>query len=103
MGVKEHLQNLVLFFFKTVNMDTKFISIFRSFELSLINSHGHHIKDLCLGQTCQMKMVKQDPQRLKGLETLNLELLFLWGSHVTRGIALSLSSHMILALSLPGW
>ena len=86
-------------------MYTKFIDIFRGFKVSLIALHGHYVKDLCLGQTCQMKMVKLRSARVKGLKNLELHsgsAAPTLGSHVTLGIVLSLSYHVILALSLTG-
>lgn len=50
---------------KNAHMDSRFIDIFRSFKVSLIIIHGHHIKEICLGQTCQMKMVKLGSTKVK--------------------------------------
>lgn len=83
--VKDQFQNLVHF---------------RSFK---IITHGHHVEDHYLGQTCRMKMVKLGSRMFKCFE--NLELYSWWaapplGHLCDPGTALSLSYLMVLPLSL---
>ena len=42
----------------------------RSFKVTLVPVHGHYVKDLFLGKTCQVKIVKLGTMKIKCFENL---------------------------------